>query len=391
MKKIICYLCLIMLVSIFFVQNNNGMKEITEVYAKDVTNKYYTVYDADSPEKVIFVKGEGVNSGDEYVSNDNKLYEVIEVNEQEKIGKAKFKENVSLPVVSVRKKGKSKAVNAATQKKVGMYHTHNDECYLDIDGTDSIYGKGGIHDVGAKFKSQLEKLGIDVVYSENLHLPHNSGAYTRSQTTASELLGKGNLAGLFDLHRDATPKSEYETTVNGEKMSKVRMVVGAANQNSAENKEFAYSIKAYADEVYPGLIKDIYIGKGNYNQQLSPRAMLFEMGCHNTEKEKVLKSTVPLSKTIDMVLFGSSSASEDTLQDVDLVNAAGEAVRVRGLAQTGSAASTSFVWILLGGIGFYAAVLGIVCVFSKEVRYKTGRFFSETFAGIFGKKKRKNQ
>ena len=61
------------------------------------------------------------------------------------------------------------------------------------------------------------------------------------------------------------------------------MVVGSSSANFEENKNFAYSIKSYADSVYPGLIKDIYFGKGNYNQQLSPRAMLFEMGCENIE------------------------------------------------------------------------------------------------------------
>lgn len=384
MKKFISVICFILIAMLIFTPQ--GVKEITEVQAKDVDAKYYTVYDSTNPEKVVFVKGEGVFVGDEYVSSDNKLYKIIDVNDASKTGKAEYIESVKLPVISLTKK-ETQAVSAAAPKKVGLYHTHNDECYLNVDGTDSIYGKGGIHDVGAKFKSQLEKLGVNVVYSENLHLPHNSGAYTRSQTTATEILNTGNIAGIFDMHRDATPKKEYETTVNGEKMSKVRMVVGAANQNSAENKEFAYTIKAYADEVYPGLIKDIYIGKGNYNQQLSPRSMLFEMGCHNTEKEHVLKSTIPLSKTVDMVLFGSANAGNATLADVNLVNAAGENVSMRGLAQTTTSASTSFVWILLGGIAFYGLILGLLCAVNKDVRYKTGRFFSELFAGLGGKKR----
>ena len=95
MKKLVLAICFILMLNILIAPQ--GVKEITEVHAKDVQNKYYTVYDADSPEKVIFVKGEGVNSGDEYVSSDNKLYEVIEVNEMEKKGKAKFKQSVSLP------------------------------------------------------------------------------------------------------------------------------------------------------------------------------------------------------------------------------------------------------------------------------------------------------
>ncbi len=390
MKKFSLYCLLLILAICLILPAKSNIKEITEVHAKDVSEKYYTVYDADNPTKVVFVKGESIDNGDEYISGDNKLYEVVEVNKDDFTGRAKYKEDVKLPVVNVRRSAGTKQVASAANKKVGIYHTHNDECYITPDGTDSIYGKGGIHDVGKRLKSQFEKIGIEVAYSENLHLPHNSGAYTRSQTTAATLLKDNNLSGLFDIHRDSTPKKEYETKVNGESMSKIRMVVGAANQNSAENKKFAKTIKAYADEVYPGLIKDIYIGKGNYNQQLTPRAMLFEFGCEKIEKEKALKSTVPLSKTLDMVLFGSDSASAATLQDVDLTNLAGESVSVSALEAKGDP-SISFVYILLGGIGFYALVLGIVCIFSKTARYKTGRFFSELFAGLFGRKKRKIQ
>ena len=38
-----------------------------------------------------------------------------------------------------------------------MYHTHNDECYYTPDGTDSVYGEGGIHDVGAKLKQNFNE------------------------------------------------------------------------------------------------------------------------------------------------------------------------------------------------------------------------------------------
>ena len=50
----------------------------------------------------------------------------------------------------------------------------------------------------------------------------------------------------------------YETKVNGEYMSKVRIVIGKRNQNRKANEELAYKIKAIADKAYPGLIKDIY-------------------------------------------------------------------------------------------------------------------------------------
>ena len=169
------------------------------------------------------------------------------------------------------------------------------------------------------------------------------------------------------------------------------MVIGASSANFEENQKFAYSIKGYADSAYPGLIKDIYIGKGNYNQQLSSKAMLFEMGCENIEKELVLKSTECLAKTLDVVLYGSDNASELSLEDVSLADASGNSSVIAGIVSSGSAAngavnSNQTLWVVLGVVGTVLVVLAIVLIVSKKARYKVGRFFSELFAGIFGKK-----
>lgn len=368
------------------------IKVQTEVKAKESdVQSYYTIYDYNDKKSVILIRGEGVESGDKYISSDNKLYEIVDVNETKKIGYAKFEKDVEMPKYNVKPKNEQvKTAKAKNSKTVGIYHTHNDESYLDVDGTDSVYGKGGIHDIGEVLKSSFEKLGINVVYSEDLHLPHNSGAYTRSQVTASTILQNNNVQGIFDIHRDSTPRSEYITTVNGTPMTKVRMVIGAANANFDENQKFAYAIKGYADSAYPGFIKDIYIGKGNYNQQLSPRAMLFEFGCKKIEKQYAMNSAPVLAKVLDVVLYGSENASEESMSDVTLVGDDGqvsENVVIQGLAYESSSASLGTLWTVLGAIGFYGLVLGLLCVFNREIRYKTGRFFSETFVGLFGKKK----
>ena len=369
------------------VSNIKEKFEPQSAYCFDATDSsYYKIFDVDKKTSLVFERGEKVEDGDCFITGDNNFYEVVSVDDQTKTGFAKFIRKEEMPKYNVSKISKKEVALAATKKQVGLYHTHNDESYYTPDGVDSVYGKGGIHDVGARLKSNLNELGIEVFYSENLHLPHNSGAYTRSQVTASSLINSHNLNGLFDIHRDSTPASVYETTVDGVKMSKVRMVVGNGNANSAENLAFAKSIKSYADNVYPNLIKDIYIGRGNYNQQLTPRAMLFEMGSENVNKSLVLASCEPLAKTIDVVLFGSSNASSKSLNDISLVSETGESVVIEGLAYE-SNDSWSFVWVMLASIAFYFAVLGIVCIFSKTARYKTKRFFSETFAGLFGKKK----
>lgn len=364
--------------------------EKANVYAAAAETSYYTVYDYSNRDKVVLIKGGEVENGDLYLSGDNKLYQICNVDDSTKTAYAKYIKDEQLPEYNVSSVYNQNTANAASKKYVGMYHTHNDECYFTPDGTDSVYGEGGIHDVGAKLKQDFNSLGIQVEYSQSLHLPHNSGAYTRSQVTAKALLDKG-VDAIFDIHRDSTPRREYLTTVNGEEMSKVRMVIGSSNQNYAENKNFAYSIKAYADKVYPNFIKDIYMGGGNYNQQLSGFAMLFEMGCENIEKDLVLNSCEPLSKTLDVVLYGSNQASSASLQDVNLDNGDGTVSVIAGLSNSNSGASLSSLWVLLATLGIAIAAIAITCIFSKNARYKVKRFFSELFAGMFGKTKAKEQ
>ena len=383
MKKYRFCLSLILFLSCFISLN---LQSIYNVAYADVSKNYYTIYEDETKQKVLFLKGDEVLKGDMYLSGDNKLYEISFVDDSNKEAIAKFLKNEELPKYNVVKKTNMNSTNAASIKKVGIYHTHNDESYYTPDGYDSVYGKGGIHDVGKALSENFNKLGIQTIYREDLHLPHNSGAYTRSQVTASTILDEG-VQAIFDVHRDSTKRSEYLTKVDGQTMSAVRLVIGAASTNYEENKKIAYSIKSYADTIYPGLIKDIYIGKGNYNQQLSNRAMLFEFGCENIEKDYVIKSTEYIAKVLDVVLYGSSGASKTSLSDVSLVNSSRNNDAVVGLVNdSGVVNSNSTLYIILGVVGVIIAILVITLAVSKNARYKVGRFFSEMFAGIFGKK-----
>lgn len=391
MKKINNLFIFIISIMLLMISGFSTAKNDTAFASSD--KNYFTVYEGKTNDKILFLKGDDVNEGDQYLSHDNKLYEIINVDEEQKIAYTKFLKDEELPSYNVKTKQTSlqNIAKASSKKKVGVYHTHNDESYYTPDGVDSVYGKGGIHDVGKTFVDSLSKLGVTVIYREDLHLPHNSGAYTRSQVTASALLNEGTDA-IFDLHRDSTKRSEYLTTVNGEKMSSVRMVVGKSSANFEENKKFAYSIKAYADSAYEGFIKDIYFGKGNYNQQLSTRAMLFEMGCENIEKDLAKKSSEVLAKVLDVVLYGTEGASELSLSDVDLQNGSKTAV-ITGLVSSGNSGSVNSnetLIVVLSVIGVIVVILAVVLICSKTARYKVGRFFSEMFAGIFGKKRNKN-
>ena len=55
--------------------------------------------------------------------------------------------------------------------------------------------------------------------------------------------------------------------------------MGRSNPNFKANLDFALQVKAAADSLCPAL-RGIFIGRGNYNQDLYPTALLLEIGTH---------------------------------------------------------------------------------------------------------------
>ncbi len=309
-------------------------------------------------------RGGRIYEGDEYISGDDGWFRVVAVDDAahtataEYLGRAEADE-AAFAAFAARAEGK---------KLVAMYSTHSDESYVPDDGAYSKWKGAGIYDVGDRLKQALEKRGIQAVYSKETFLPHDADAYTRSRRTAEELLKK-NPDALLDIHRDAVPAEEYETKVDGEDISKVRLFVGRNNQNAAENKAFAQKIKAEADREYPGLIKDIFIGKGNYNQELYPHALLLEFGTHEIEKEKAEAAAGYMAEVLDNVLYGASAKAEGAK------GADGKAV-ARGVG-----------WVV--GLAIAAAIVYALAATGslKGAWQKIGRNVSEMTGGLIGKKK----
>ncbi|MDR2514048.1 MAG: stage II sporulation protein P [Christensenellaceae bacterium] len=266
----------------------------------------------ESGQKITAIAAE-VDLGDEYISGDNQLYRVKALNRVSMV--ATMESLGEEPALSLTEYDLQPV--AAAARSVGLYATHSDEAYENGDGSASLEnGWAGILDVASTLKSYLEKDGLQVELDVTQHLPHDAGAYRRSRSTAANLVRQGAQV-LFDVHRDGIPDpSEYVVKVEGQETTKVRLLVGRSNPNSSANKEFAKKIKAVGDEKYPGLIKDIFIGKGDYNQEILPQSVLLEFGTHTSDKEEVLRSTEYMADVLTTVLTGKSAAKkgEDAAQ-----------------------------------------------------------------------------
>ena len=312
---------------------------------------------ADAAGKPITTRAGRIYPGDEYISSDDILYRVSFVDDARCIATA---EEIGPAVLDQAAFARFLSASAAekkddSKKLICMYSTHSDESYVPDDGASSLWEGAGIYDVGHALKENLEKKGITVEYSEESFLPHDAGAYNRSRPVVEEFVKKAPDA-IIDIHRDGVDAEEYETEVQGEETSMVRLFVGRSNQNAAENKAFAQRLKAAADEAYPGLIKDIFIGKGNYNQELYPQAILLEFGTYEIEKDKAISATEYMADVIDDVLFGPEAKAAGSEKDSGAAKgifwAVGIAVIAAAIYALAASGSLGGAWQKLkGGVG----------------------------------------
>ena len=337
--------------------------------------------EADAPEDrdvytMVGLNGEAVMSlagriypGDEYISSGNQLYVVVEVDEAARRAVAQcLGEEPAYDGEIARAVFAYAGANTAEggKKLIAMYSTHSDESYEKGDGAASLEGSGGIYDVDEALKKQLEKLGIEVALDTTTHLPHDAKAYSRSRRTAEELMKLGPDA-ILDIHRDGIPdESEYETTVDGGETSKVRLLVGRSNPNASVNREFAKQLKAVADEKYEGLIKDIFIGKGDYNQGISPKSLLLEFGTHTTDKDQAIDATKYMADVLNTALYGDSAKAE---------GAGGSGSALRGFGWLATVAA-------LGGLIYALVSTGTL----KNLGAKLSGGASELTGGLLGRR-----
>lgn len=250
----------------------------------ELLSGYMTVIDEQGI--IVLQTGHEVHLGDEYIAEDDTLYEITAV--EGTIARCRAMEKVSAQAPNDAIFVQAPPPDAP-KPKIAIYHTHTDESYVPNDGTPTQRGKGTIMLVGDAFEKRLNELGYLVSHSKALHDPHDANAYHRSRRTAMKLLQQQPIA-IFDIHRDSAPLKVYSTTINGQNVSKLLLVVGRQNQNRKTTLDFARSIKRATDAKYRGLIRGIFIARGNYNQDLSPRALLVEVGTQYNSREAAERS-----------------------------------------------------------------------------------------------------
>lgn len=210
--------------------------------------------------------------------------------------------------------------NVKNSKDILIYHTHTCESYTQTE--ENSYKASGnfrttdlnysVVKVGKELEEYLEKYKFNVIRNETKHdYPAYSGSYDRSLKTVQSMLKKNNNAEIvFDIHRDAVgSKSNYAPVVeiNGEKVAQLMFVIGTndgggKHPNWKNNLKFAIKIQEIANELYPGLFRNINLRSATFNQKVTNAAVIIEVGATGNTLEEACASMKYLAEILDIVL-----------------------------------------------------------------------------------------
>ncbi len=187
-----------------------------------------------------------------------------------------------------------------------IYHTHTSESFLpDADWYDRNYPlrnsdpDKSIVAVGDAICEALAARGISSVHDCTVHDDPYTGSYYRSEETILKALKDyPSIKIVLDIHRDGIGGSDGSlpapvATIGGKSAAQFMIISCCESElfdmpDYLENFKLACLLQNCAEERYPTLSRPILFDYRNYNQSLSPGALLIEVGSHGNSLEEVI-------------------------------------------------------------------------------------------------------
>ena len=195
-------------------------------------------------------------------------------------------------------------VSGSDEPQVLIVHTHATESYLPA--SEGNYhtkeAENSVRDVGNVLAETLKAEGITAVHDQTLHdSPSYNQSYSRSYTTITEMLKKyPTIKCVIDLHRDAIASDSPAATVSvsGKTCARYSYVVSNAVPTYSDNLTFINAMNETASEEYSGFTGKILERGYRYNQDLSSKYMLLEIGYNRNRIEDARNTAEVFAKIL---------------------------------------------------------------------------------------------
>lgn len=204
-----------------------------------------------------------------------------------------------------------------------ILHTHATEAYTptgDYQETTAYHTtdtKYNMVSIGDHIANLLRAGGISVLHDTVLHDdPSYNDSYNNSRQSVQAYLEQyPSIRLVLDLHRDSYEDEAGNQIVRtvfsqGSQLAPLMFVVGTdygglTHPNWQENLSLALKLQTQLEKICPGICRSINLRSQRFNQDLSPRSLLIEVGaCGNSQQEALLSAEV-LAESILSLAHGS--------------------------------------------------------------------------------------
>lgn len=172
--------------------------------------------------------------------------------------------------------------------------------------------------IGAYLAEMLENGGVSVLQDTTLHdSPSYNAAYGNSRKSMEAYLQEyPTIRLVLDLHRDSIEDdagNQVAQTVFAQDttFAPLMFVVGTDNSGLTHpdwqnNLSLALKLQTQLESICPGICRDINLRSQRFNQDLSPGALLVEVGTSGNTHQEALRSAEILAEGILSLAHGSS-------------------------------------------------------------------------------------
>lgn len=199
--------------------------------------------------------------------------------------------------------------------RVYIYNSHQNEEYSNK-GLEAYNITPNVLMASYFLKEKLNKLGVptvaegsNIIDFMNANNWGHSESYKASRFYIIDALNKYNeLDLLIDLHRDSTNKEQSTVVIDGKAYAKTLFVVGVNDTTYSKNNELANHLHREIEKKYPGLSRGILkrdlSNNSLYNQDLSSKMILLEVGGYESNIDEVLNTVEAMSVIIKEYMEG---------------------------------------------------------------------------------------
>ena len=207
-----------------------------------------------------------------------------------------------------------------------IYHTHAMESYTPQTGedyTEEVPFRTADLDynmvsIGTRLAELLENAGISVLHDTTLHdAASYNGSYASSRETVEKYLAQyPSIRLVLDIHREAAEDGNgHQVAATAETAqgdtARLMLVLGSEagglyNPNWQENYALAVKLQAVLEQESPGLCRELHLTDQRYNQDLSPGALLIEVGAAGNSHDEALRAMTPLAEAIAALAKGAN-------------------------------------------------------------------------------------